>query len=208
MVSRICLSSTRRSVTTMTESKTGCAVASSARPAGGPARRWSCSCRCRPSAGSGSACPAPCACGVGQQLAHHVELVVAREDLRRASSCPSSRPSPRRPGRSSRGCRSGLAGVRISLPEVVGLQAVGIGRVAGAVVPALVERQEPGRPCPSAAVHMRTSLVVHGEVDDAAAELEEQLAAGRGRAGTARRRRRRSAWSGCSSARRWRPAGR
>ncbi len=34
------------------------------------------------------------------------------------------------------------------LPEVVGLEAVRVGRVARAVVPALVEGQEPRAPCP------------------------------------------------------------
>ena len=53
MVSRICLSSTRRSVTTMTESNIGL-LPSPVRRAGARARQWSCSCRCPPSAGSGS----------------------------------------------------------------------------------------------------------------------------------------------------------
>ena len=61
------------------------------------------------------------------------------------------------------------------LPEVVGLEPVGVRRVAGAVVPALVERQEP-RALPLRWVQNRTSLVVDREVDDAAAELEQLLA--------------------------------
>ena len=61
------------------------------------------------------------------------------------------------------------------LPQVVGLQAIRVGRIAGAVVAALVERQEPR----GLALQLRAEahlLVVHGEVDHAAAELEEQLA--------------------------------
>ena len=81
MVSRICLSRMRRSVTTMIESKTALSSLRQADRADAPARRWSSTCRCRPSAGSGSARPAPCCPRVGQELPHHVELVVAREDL-------------------------------------------------------------------------------------------------------------------------------
>ena len=111
---------------------------------------------------------------VGQQLAHHVELVVARQDLHRLL----------------------LAGLRVlglddlgvvledvgqavagedALPEVVGLEPVRVRRIAGAVVPALVERQEPRR----LALQVRAEphlVVVDGEVHDAAAELEELLA--------------------------------
>ena len=60
-------------------------------------------------------------------------------------------------------------------PQVVGLEAVRVGWVAGAVVPALVEGEEPG----GLALQLRTHanlLVVHGEVDGAAAKLEDQLA--------------------------------
>jgi hypothetical protein len=79
---------------------------------------------------------------VGEELSHDVELVVAREDLARGL----------------------LAGARVLLgddlrvvlddvrqarrgedlpPEVVGPDPVRVGRVAGAVVPALVEGEEP-----------------------------------------------------------------
>ena len=61
------------------------------------------------------------------------------------------------------------------LPEVVGLEPVRVRRVAGAVVPALVERQEPRR----LALQVRAEAhlgVVDGEVGDAAAELEQLLA--------------------------------
>ena len=62
-----------------------------------------------------------------------------------------------------------------ALPEVVGHQAIGVGRVAGAVVVAQVERQEPGRLAFQVGAHLH-ALVVDGEVDDAAAELKQALA--------------------------------
>ena len=66
-------------------------------------------------------------------------------------------------------------GVRIVFPEIVGLEAVRVRRVAGAVVPALVERQEPRRLALQLGAEPHLG-VVHGEVDHAAAELEQQLA--------------------------------
>ena len=111
---------------------------------------------------------------IGQGLPHHAELVVARPDL---AALP-------------------LAGARVLLlhdlgvvlqdvrqpgggehlaPEVVGLEAVGVGRVARAVVVALVEGQEPGAGTGQLGTHAHLAIV-HGEVDDAAAELEEPLA--------------------------------
>ena len=61
------------------------------------------------------------------------------------------------------------------LPQVVGLEAVGVRRVAGAVVPALVEGQEPGRLAFEARAEPHL-VVVDGEVGQAAAEREERLA--------------------------------
>src|SRR5690606_10153876 len=111
---------------------------------------------------------------VGEQPAHHVELVEARPDLHRLFP-------------------AGLVVLRLDdlrvvledvgealaredpLPEVVGLQTVRVGRIAGAVVPALGEGQEPRALAPE--VRAEANLVlVHGEVHDAAAELEELLA--------------------------------
>ena len=60
-------------------------------------------------------------------------------------------------------------------PQVVGLEPVGVGRVARAVVPSLVERQEPG--CLAGVVGAEPHLVlVDREVRHAPAELEELLA--------------------------------
>ena len=50
---------------------------------------------------------------VGQELPHHVELVVAREDLLALLPAGLLVLRPRRSGRSSRGCRSSPRGVRI-----------------------------------------------------------------------------------------------
>jgi hypothetical protein len=60
-------------------------------------------------------------------------------------------------------------------PEVVGLEADGVGRVAGAVVPALVEGEEPGVGAFELGAHL-DRLVVDGEVDEAAFELEKEVA--------------------------------
>ena len=60
------------------------------------------------------------------------------------------------------------------LPQVIGLDAIGIGRIARAVLIAQVEGQEPGgvplQRCAKA--HL---LVVHGKMDHTAPKLEEQL---------------------------------
>ncbi len=84
---------------------------------------------------------------IGQQPPHHVELVVAGKDL-----------IPlllarlfvlllddlgivlQDVGQAARG--------EDALPQIVGLQSGGVGRIAGAVVPALVKGQEPGLLCP------------------------------------------------------------
>ncbi len=111
---------------------------------------------------------------VGEQPAQHVELVIARPDLE--PLLPAGLVVP------------GLDDLRVvledvgqaragehALPQVVGLQPVGVGRVAGAVAPALVERQEPR----ALAVQVRTEahlVVVHRKVHHAAPELEQPLA--------------------------------
>ena len=145
IVSRICLSRMRRSVTTMIESKTVPVVvrrpmswcASQAiefdLPAAGrvldqvaPARAlfaWHRPAACAPRRAGDSA---------GKIWSRFFLPVFAVFASRRSA-------------RSSRGCRSGPRGVRMSLPQVISLQPVRVRRIAGAVVPALVERQEPGR---------------------------------------------------------------
>jgi len=60
------------------------------------------------------------------------------------------------------------------LPEVVGLETLGIGRVAGPVAPALVERQEPRRLAREVRAHPHLVLV-HREVHHAPTELEQLL---------------------------------
>ena len=59
-------------------------------------------------------------------------------------------------------------------PQVVGLDPVRIGRIAGAVIPSAVERQEPR--CLAFQVGAETDLiVVHGEMRHTAAELKQLL---------------------------------
>ena len=62
-----------------------------------------------------------------------------------------------------------------ALPEIVGLDPGGVGRIAGAVVPAEIEGQKPRSLAleVSAKAHL---VVVHGEVDHAAPALKELLA--------------------------------
>ena len=112
--------------------------------------------------------------GVGQQPAHHVELVVTGPNLR-----------PLLPacllvlhldylGVVLKEVRQALAGKHLT-PQVVGLDAAGVRRVAGAVVPAPVEREEPR--CLSLEVGAEAHLaLVHREVGHAAAQLEQLLA--------------------------------
>ena len=111
---------------------------------------------------------------IGQEPPHYVELVVARPDLLLPLL--------------ARLLILGLNDLCIVLqdvgqsvageeahPEVVGLEAVRIRRVAGAVVPALVEGQEPR----ALALEVRAKphlVVIHGEVRHRAAELEQLLA--------------------------------
>ena len=110
--------------------------------------------------------------GIGQKLAHHVNLVVAREylalllpplvvlllhdlcivldDVRQAA--------PR----------------QALFPQVGGLEALRVRRIPRAVIEPLVEGEEPG----ILALEMRTHphlLVVHGEMHHATPELEQQL---------------------------------
>ena len=60
-------------------------------------------------------------------------------------------------------------------PKVIRLDSVGVRRVAGAVVPALVEGQEVGRLALEVRAEAHLALV-HREVSDAAAELKQLLA--------------------------------
>ena len=110
---------------------------------------------------------------VGQQLAHHVELVVARPDLLPALPAGAPVLLDDDPGVVLQDVGQAPAG-EDALPEVVGLEAVGVGRVAGTVVAALVEGQEPRCLAPEmrAEAHL---VVIDGEVGHAAPELEELL---------------------------------
>ena len=112
--------------------------------------------------------------GVGQQPAHHVELLVARPNL-----CPLFLAGLlvlhlHHLGVVLQDVGQALASQHVS-PQVVGLEAARVGRIAGAVVPAPVERQEPGRLPLEVGAEAHVALV-HREVGHAAAELEQLLA--------------------------------
>ena len=111
---------------------------------------------------------------VGQELAHRVDLVIARPDL----------DSPLLPclgvlrfhdlGVVLQDVGQAPAGQHLA-PQVVRPQAVGVGRVSRTVVPTPVEGQEPGGLSLEMGAEMDLVLV-HREVGRATAELEELLA--------------------------------
>ena len=111
---------------------------------------------------------------VGQQLAHDVELVVARPDLAVAFLAALSALEFDALGVVFDDVGEAVAGERL-FPEVVGLEPVGVGRVAGAVVPAAVEGQEPGGFALQVGAEADL-VIVDGEVGEAAALGEEGLA--------------------------------
>jgi hypothetical protein len=112
--------------------------------------------------------------GIGEESAHHVELVVTRPDLHRFLL-----PRLLVPGLDDLGVVLEDVGKPFpredAPPEVVGLEAVRVRRVPRAFIPTLVEGQEPRGLVfePGAEAHL---VVVHGEVHHAAPELEELLA--------------------------------
>ena len=111
---------------------------------------------------------------IGQEVPHRVELVVAGPDLpTRLPPCPVVATLHQLDVVLE---DVGQAFARQHLaPQVVGLQSVRVRRIAGAVVPAPVERQKPGRLAgePGAEAHLG---LVHGEMRDAPTEFEELLA--------------------------------
>ena len=112
--------------------------------------------------------------GVGQQPAHHVELLVARPNLRPLFLAGLLVLRLHHLGIVLQDVGQALAGQHLA-PQVVGLDAARVGRIASPVVPAPVERQEPGR----LPLEMRAEThvaLVHREVGHAAAELEQLLA--------------------------------
>jgi hypothetical protein len=111
---------------------------------------------------------------IGQRLAHKPKLVIARPDL------PALLPARARillldDLRVILEDVGQTRGGEHLLPEVGGLQAVRVGRVAGAVVVTLVERQEPRTPAAQLGAHPHLA-VVDREVHHAAAELEQPFA--------------------------------
>ena len=112
--------------------------------------------------------------GVGQQPADDVELVVAGPDLRPLLPAGLLVLRLHHLGVVLQDVGQALARQHLA-PQVVGLDAARVGRIAGAVVPAPVERQEPGRLPLEMPAELHLALV-HGEVGHAAAEREQLLA--------------------------------
>ena len=112
--------------------------------------------------------------GVGQQPAHHIELVVAGPDLRPLLPARLLVLRLHHLGVVLQDVGQARAGQHVA-PQVVGLDPARVGWVASAVVPAAVERQEPGRLPLEVGAEAHLALV-HGEVGHAAAELKQRLA--------------------------------
>ena len=110
---------------------------------------------------------------VDQKAANHVELVVARPHLAPAPPARLLVLPLHHLGVVLEDVGQALRGQHLA-PQVVGLDAAGVGRVAGAVVPAPVEGQEPRGLAPEVGAEADLALV-HGEVGDAAAQLEQLL---------------------------------
>ncbi len=111
---------------------------------------------------------------VGQQPAHHVELLVAWPNLRPRFLASLFVLRLHHLGVVLQDVGQALASQHVS-PQVVGLEAARVGRIPGAVVPAPVERQEPGRLLLEVGTEAHVALV-HREVGHAAAELKQLLA--------------------------------
>ena len=110
----------------------------------------------------------------GQQAAHRVELMVTRPDLGPLPPAGLLVLRLHHLGVVLQDVGQALPAQHLP-PQVVGLDAAGVGRVAGAVVPAAVEGQEPGGLAGQAGAELDLAFV-HGEVGDAAARLEQLLA--------------------------------
>src|SRR5665648_497820 len=111
---------------------------------------------------------------VGQEPADHIELVVSRPDLHRPPAAGLLVLGLHHLGVVLEDIGEAVLS-EDALPQVVGLEAVRVGRVARAVVPAPVEGQEPG----GLALEVRAEahlVLIHGEVGHAAPKLEELLA--------------------------------
>ena len=111
--------------------------------------------------------------GVGQEPAHHVELVVAGPDLGPFLPARLLVPGVHHLGVVLRDVGEASTGQHFP-PQVVRLDPARVGRVARAVVPAAIEGQEPrGLPLEvGAEAHL---ALVHREVGHASAELEQFL---------------------------------
>ena len=111
---------------------------------------------------------------VGQQPAHHIELLVAGPDLRPLFLAGLLVLRLHYLGVVLQDVAQALARQHLA-PQVTGLDATRVGRIAGAVVPAPVERQKPGRLPLEVRAEAHIALV-DGEVRHATAQLEQLFA--------------------------------
>ena len=111
--------------------------------------------------------------GVAQQFPHDVELMVAGEHLARRLLLAVLVPLLDDLSEVLQDLGQARLGQHVA-PQVVGLQPGSVGRIPGSIVPALVEGQEPRLLPLQMGAHPNLGIV-HGEVDDAAPELEQRL---------------------------------
>ena len=115
--------------------------------------------------------------GIIPQAAHHIQLMIAGPDL-----LPPVTAGAGAAARARRRRKQGIVLHNIGqtvprqrvLPQVIGFDAVGVGRVARAVIPALVERQKYRGLASQFGTEQRL-LIVNGKVRQAATQAEQRL---------------------------------
>ena len=112
--------------------------------------------------------------GVGQEFPHHVKLMIAWEDLGSLLFARLVVLTLDDLGVILKDVGQSL-GSENPFPEVIRLESVGIGRIARPIVPPLVERQEP-RALALQVGAKPDLMIVHGEVSNATAKLEDEFA--------------------------------
>ena len=111
---------------------------------------------------------------VGEERAHHVELVVTRPDLGPGFAAGFLVLRGEDPCVVFQDVGQAFTGENLP-PQVIGFETIGIRWIARAVVPPLVEGQKPGRLAPQVRAEFHL-VFIDGEVDHAPAQLEELLA--------------------------------
>ena len=110
---------------------------------------------------------------IRQQLPHHIQLVIARPDLRPRLAPGLCMGRFHQQSIIFDNIGQTLPGQNL-LPQIIGLETIGIGRIASTVIPTLIKRQEPGRLAPQ----MRTEhhlVFIHSKVSQTATNAEKFL---------------------------------